>query len=473
MDAFSNPPVQPSWSRRLFNWRVARLLLLSLAVITTLTAGFFTEENWRGKRVWEQCRHQLESEGAVFDWNTRIPPAVPDEQNFFSAPKMAEWFAGRQTNDLPRRLENPKTHGVSASGTNAIQTEAEARDYLAWTVQFAPDFQRIRTALGRPYARIDCDYGQPTTVLAPNFFTIRNVAQTLTQRAHCFLLIGEPQHALEELTLLHDLCRILESAPTGKPITLIGAMINVAVTDIYTDTIAEGLRSHAWREEHLVALERQLGEIHLEKSLAETLVDEPMFALRTLDTSSRAELVKLFIGVPGSSKRSALLLKYAPRGWLYQYMVFHAGLNEKTSAGLDAAKQMVSPRKIDEAGRVLQYNINHVSPYNFLAYWWTPNWVKALQKFARNQTMANEGAVACALERYRLARGEYPESLDSMVPQFIDKLPHDLIGGRPLKYRRIASSEFLLYSIGWNETDDSGIPGKNIADGDWVWAKSL
>ena len=82
--------------------------------------------------------------------------------------------------------------------------------------------------------------------------------------------------------------------------------------------------------------------------------------------------------------------------------------------------------------------------------------------------MANEALIACALERYRLAHGQYPEALDALIPQFIEKVPHDLIGGQPLKYRN-TGERFLLYSIGWNERDDGGVPGKTIPEGDWVW----
>jgi len=273
MDTIPTSHVKTSWLCRLFTWSTARRLLVSCAVLATLVAAFYTVENWRGKRAWEKCQHELEAKGWVFDWASRIPPPVPDAQNFFSAPNMAELFAGRRTNDLSLRLDNPKTRSISVDGTNAIQTEVDARDYLAWSDQFLPDFAEIQTALKRPYARIDCDYGQPMTVLAPNFRTIRSVVQTLAQRAHCFLLLGDPEKALGELTLLHDLCRILECAPTGKPITLVGAMINVAVAGLYADAVSDGLRSHAWREPQLGALERQFGEIHLETGLAETFVD--------------------------------------------------------------------------------------------------------------------------------------------------------------------------------------------------------
>ena len=65
-----------------------------------------------------------------------------------------------------------------------------------------------------------------------------------------------------------------------------------------------------------------------------------------------------------------------------------------------------------------------------------PNFNKAILTTARNQTLVNEGQTVCALERYHLAHGEYPEALDALVPQFIEKLPHDIIGSPPVQLRR-------------------------------------
>jgi hypothetical protein len=95
---------------------------------------------------------------------------------------------------------------------------------------------------------------------------------------------------------------------------------------------------------------------------------------------------------------------------------------------------------------------------------------KAAEKFAYAQSSVDLTRTAIALERYRLAHGDYPGTLDALVPQFIEKLPHDIIGGKPLIYRTTADSKFLLYSIGWNETDDGGQDGgTGFAKGDWVW----
>ena len=114
---------------------------------------------------------------------------------------------------------------------------------------------------------------------------------------------------------------------------------------------------------------------------------------------------------------------------------------------------------------------NFRSPYSFLEAIYLPNMAKAAQRTAYNQTLVNEARVACALERYQLAHGGYPENLDVLVPQFIDTLPHDVIGGQPLPYRRTDAGKYLLYSVGWNETDDGGTPGpeSDLTKGDWVW----
>jgi len=61
-----------------------------------------------------------------------------------------------------------------------------------------------------------------------------------------------------------------------------------------------------------------------------------------------------------------------------------------------------------------------------------------------------------ALERWRLEKNEYPETLSKLIAGgFLKSLPMDLYSDRPLIYRR-ANGDFILYSIGQNFEDDNG-----------------
>jgi hypothetical protein len=429
-------------------------ILIALAGVAILVSLFYAEEDWRGKRDWENCKHELEAKGEVLDWNAYIPAPVPDDSNFFKAPKMQNWFVRdvhATTNEFAGRLRNADT---IASITN----ETAAINYLAWSDQFKADFDLIRDALKRPYARMDGDYSVPFEIPTPNFVNVRLIAQTLAQRAKCCLLLGQPEKALDELTLLNDSRHMLEAAPTGKPMTLVSAMINVAVTGLYIEAIANGLQSHIWQEPQLITIQKQLEEINLSQ-----------FVVESYHTERAAECDTIETGVLGKMRdvRHPNLM----RGWLYQNLVVITKLDQDAVDCIDLTNNFILPQKADDAQRKIEAVGKHIRPYTFLAAIAVPNTAKALQTLAYDQTLANEAQIVCALERYHLARGEYPGALDALAPQYIEKLPHDIINGQPLHYRRTSDGQFVLYSVGWNETDDGGLPGTlaDVKNGDWVW----
>jgi hypothetical protein len=371
---------------------------------------------------------------------------------------------------------------IETAGSNAFriflrQPEAcTAAELLAWSNRLEPDFEVIREGLKRPYAQVGGNYDRPSTVPIPNFVSTRTLAQTLAARAQAHLLVGEPDKALRDLTLLHQMSRLFEAKPAGRPITLVGAMINVAITGLYVQAVADGFQLHAWQEPQLAALQQQLREVNLMAPVAEALRLEQAWPSRTLDITPARELIPLLVSFESRDKSLWEMLKEKPalftlfcmpRGWKEQNKVVHARLLQMMIESYDSTNQIISPRKLAVYGDEVNAMVNRgVSPYRFIAAMITPSFVRCNQTTARNQTSVNEAAVACALERHRVAHGHYPETLDALAPQF--KLPHDVINGQPLKYHRTGDGDFSLYSIGWNETDDGGAD-IDINNGDWVW----
>lgn len=63
-----------------------------------------------------------------------------------------------------------------------------------------------------------------------------------------------------------------------------------------------------------------------------------------------------------------------------------------------------------------------------------------------------------ALARHHLAEGQYPETLDSLVPRFLPNLPRDpFADNAPLRYEAVDGG-FRLYSFGIDGEDDAGDP---------------
>jgi hypothetical protein len=72
------------------------------------------------------------------------------------------------------------------------------------------------------------------------------------------------------------------------------------------------------------------------------------------------------------------------------------------------------------------------------------------------QTLLESTRAACALERYRLANNRLPDHLNDVVPAFLAEEPKDPLTGAPLFYKPSQNGAFVIYGVGWNETDDGG-----------------
>jgi len=566
---FMNPPPTKRWrkSRRGLTGFVVGLILIGL---------FYTEENWRGRRAWENCQRALRASGVELNWAHYIPAPVPDDENVLGSPEMERWFKGGNLagwKDLVKKLPSPSFAGLHIDSNTARMFVAEATiglpgmpapagsamlrwddpasrteaarlltnalgptaaapqssigvglmlrapeevqaariflqcqtaptekdlqkflpdsvlhaspelpeavlkfepdgdrsyrvtmpvlarvaDFLAWSDGLAPQFAFIQQALQRPFSRITAYYGNPTTIPAPNSISTRNLVQILAARAQCHFLLGQPEEALRELTFVHDFCRrIFEEE---KPMTFTAAMLNAAVRGLYITVIADGLRLQSWREPQLVALQEQLKTINLLSPVKQAFEIEAVGTFHSLENSPSAGLVK-----------RSFLGGLFPRGWGYQKMAARVNLHFELVTTLDSTSQTMRPDKIESVNKKTRA-LDDWSPYTVIGYLTPPDFTRVCQRAALSQTEVSQALIACALERYHLARGEFPENLHALVPQFLDKIPLDVIGGQPPHYRRAADGTFALYSTGWSGQDHGGSRGQSpqSMEGDWVW----
>src|SRR5262249_19323431 len=82
-------------------------------------------------------------------------------------------------------------------------------------------------------------------------------------------------------------------------------------------------------------------------------------------------------------------------------------------------------------------------------------WRRVADAFQESRAWLRCAIAAVALERYRVAKKHWPESLSGLTPVFLPELPLDPSDGSPLRYRRLDGG-VVVYALGPNGTDDGG-----------------
>ena len=494
-----------SWRRR-----ILRGAPFVLVCIITLVAVFYAEEDLRGKWAWEKAKKEIESTGERLDIASVIPPPVPDDQNFAMTPLLRpimEFVRG--SNGLRRLDTNALAHvqaivydlqlrgrnqDISVGGnldkgtfldleqarafysgnTNYPQPATPgtaAADILVALGKFDADFEQLQEAARtRPLSRfpIEYTYEHPFGILLPHLATVKKLCSVLGLRAVARLDAGNIDGAFSDLKLGLRLSDSIRDEPL-----LIDDLVRIASLMIDLQTLREGLARHSWSDDQLRQIENYLGSIDLLAEGKKAMRGDRDFCIQTLDYYRRAGWKarpdELF-----ESGGSSPLISFLPAGWYYQNMRTLAWLHQRFTLAVDPEQHRVHPETTESGDQYLKQM--SVTPYNFFSKILLPASSGFTRKNSHAQSFADSARVACALERYRIANGRLPDTLAPLAPKFIDRIPTDVIDGQPWRYHTLAAGGYVVYSIGWNQKDDGGVPGLreystsvDIAQGDWVW----
>ena len=459
---------------RRLGWTVLTLIILVLALIG--------EENWRGKHAWEKYRLEREAMGDRFELSAIVPPPVPDADNFAATPAFAELF--------PKPPEQPRLDAAKLPDCAAVFTGnwrlGRVENLAAWQKAFTNDnllaalakydpiLNEITEASHRPKCRFPIRYEENFKALLPHVGYMRSLARTYRLRAQAELAAGHGDAAVADLQTCLRLADSLENDSL-----IISFLVRTAVLEIAIQPVWEGLAAHRWTDAQLATLQSEFARADQFNACAKALHGERVlayFAIRNLIAHPEG-LNNFELNDP----MRKLLARVVPTGLYYQNLLGIERFYTDTFLPVVGWEQrQVSPRSlqnVDDSIRTMR-----TTPNNVLCKMLLPSLITHItKKAAQSQVALDQVAVACALERYRLAHGELPVTLDALVPTFIAKVPHDVIDGQPLRYRRTAPDQFVLYSIGWNATDDGGQlvlakginpPRPDVDKGDWVWSSA-
>jgi hypothetical protein len=515
-----------------------RRFLFGCACLATLIGLFYAEENWRGKHDWDEFKSDWEAKGEKFDFNDYVPPTVSDNDNFAMAPIFdpTDKLANRKWRN-EHRNRNPNGSGwdvslvdpldirlgpepqpdqnigdwrkaepVSlqvwqkyyrelAAKTNtypvASQPQSPARDVLLALSIYDTVLEHLRQASLRPESRFPLDYDDedPAEILLPHLAALKRCSLILRLRALAELENGQSDKALDDVKLSLRLADAMKTEPF-----IITHLVRIAILQITLQPIWEGLAGHKWSDAQLVELDSALKNLNFLADYQLSVRGERVMHIKVLNWMEQKRSRYWNIEDMVDSDEQAVINNFGkaveiylmPKGWYYQNALTIARLDQNwILPAADEAQQTISPKMISQAKATIDSSLKP-GVFSLFARLLVPALENYSKKAAYGQNEVSLARAAIALERYRLARGEYPETLEALAPQFIAQVPHDIIGGQPLKYRHEANGQFILYSIGWNETDDGGvlvfhkgpankldreIPASDLDldQGDWVW----
>jgi hypothetical protein len=501
----------------LSSWRNIRRTGFTLAALAGLVIAFYSVEYVRGRWAWSRFKSEWEAKGEKFDFKAFVPPPVPADQNFAMAPVVVSSYnhvldtnghriQPHDTNVVNRlRMPIETTEGGPGYGMGNWQ-KAQLTDLRAWQEYYqdiaqttnlfpvpanpvspAADvltalsiydtvIEELRQAAARPHSRFPLDYDNEEVfaILLPHLAPLKSCVTALRLRALAELEAGQSDQALADVTLALRLIEHLRHESF-----LITHLVRIALLQITTLTIWEGQVGHRWTDAQLAELEKQLATFNFAADYQASMRGEVVFQTATMDFLRRhparlADLGDYGVGAERNTKIPGFPFRLVPSGWLYQNQVCSTRFTlEHFLPVADPGQGTFSPARAARGEELLSGL--RPTPCNALCRIFLPSLGKSSRKFAQAQATVNLSRVACALERYRLANGKYPDSLNALAPQLLTAVPLDPIDGHSLRYVREDDAHFVLYSVGWNQTDDSGqfvVTRKDSLDpekGDWTW----
>lgn len=523
-----------SHSRR-WLWLSIALLVLPALVLWLLHAWL----GWEGERLWQQAQARLKAEGETLDFMALVPKPVPDEDNFFAVEPLKDIalvvdgdetkgepgarrarieelkFADEAKRPFPKRFTDPSydegtgvDHGQKWNAKIWADYYREskrlpmpevdgdpAEDLMAALAKGHGLYAKLHTALDRTYSITTPYWSEremPVYLIALRHVNL-NSCQTLTRllalRAEAGLAANlHPQAARDIRVML----RIAEGV--GQDATLINALVTMNVSTAALEPCWSLLEHAKCDGDTLSALEGDLARVDICEMMMTSLRGEMLVwtsAAEMLGDQAGGMNFLSFGGGRPSGVKEALgyyaelgMWSLNPQGIAkgnkgqgVQTMLFRL-LRPLRNNGLKGFVD-ASNRLIDD----LQSGRTDKGVMALLSREMLPVYNGVGERAILCQARLDQARLACALERYFLQHQTYPDTLNELVPAFIDKVLLDPCDDKPMRYARTPAGRYKLWSLGFDGEDDGGKviaspmddPSKPRLDlrdypGDWVWS---
>ncbi len=446
---------------------------IGLAALSLLVCAWVAFDRSHGRRQWEKYRTAAVARGVLLHFDDFLSPEIPAEDNYITGTVFEHLPTGESSGKFP--LPRPKLNVPQTTLAERLEAQRTAMLDEKWlTKETAPadpgaavllgleryqkDLADLRAARSRPGSRFPQstkplpDFDSGAIVLA------WHIGSILCMKMQAHLATGQPAEALEDFL---DLTRLYRATLPER--SMVSGMMRVTNFTAMIRAVDSGIAAHLWRDEDLTRIASELDTIDLAADGRFTFSSE-----------------RGFINDAEEACRGMSFTEWRTIGGTFGAFTPEWRLWVEFVSGHHWRKQVRENQDTDSSLKKLETGFDRsadlfATPPISTPFAFGSNTDAILLRYITLENTRRQTRIACALERFRIQHGSYPESLSELVPALLPAIPADIINGAPMRYRRTTPATFLLYSIGANARDDEGstltdatTPSRYKAR-DWLW----
>ncbi|NLH17527.1 MAG: hypothetical protein GX455_13210 [Phycisphaerae bacterium] len=368
----------------------------------------------------------------------QLPEATPNAADLYRKAINAY----RSPNDEERKvLPYFRSASLKLGEPNAVELEGPIAAYLS---RNAETLDLLRQAGQIEACKYNYTWDTVQGFILPNLSEIRDCARLL---ALFILQQAESNNTDQACRALFDHFQLAESL--SRDPFLICHLVRIAIHAMGVESVRVLLERTTLSDRQMAELEQRMVTIRDGLGLDPALIGERCCLLQQSDIYQQFGFGTVPIRFSGLMDLNVIRsLEFYDR--------------------LGAVSKIEPERRIQEYQRIS----NDVDQLSVL-YFMTKLLMPALDKIGlielRVMAELDCARTGLAVERFRLAEGRLPESLEELVPKYIEAVPIDPFDGKPLRYKRLEKG-YTIYSIGEDGEDNDGVPKDKVEKGahhDW------
>jgi hypothetical protein len=331
-----------------------------------------------------------------------------------------------------------------------LRTEPLSEETKALITEYLSDNQQALELLHKgaaiEHSRYPVDLSKGFEILLPDLSNIRSGAFLLKLEAVLHAENDKPEQAVDSIISAFGLARSLSKEPI-----LVSQLVRIACQGLAISTLEHAINRTEFTNEQLIDLSQALVNVEDPCAMTRAFAGERCMGVSIFKMPAAKIPSMLSI----SSNRPHILGALAIT--LYRF----AGLADMDAIiYLDLMNDYMKaiqlpPQQRQEAADAVDARFSTISRIHVLLHVIMPALSRCATIDLRTAAQLRTARAGLAIERYRLATGNLPDSLTDLIPTYLDAVPKDPFDGKDLRYKKLETG-FVVYSIGEDGNDDGG-----------------